>query len=400
MKKALTDRFVAGVHSAIRENYFDKKARGLVLRVSPRAKTWYFVYRVAGKPSQWLKLGTTDALSLADARTAALDQRHAIEVDGRDPVAERRTPPPESTPEPRAFLFSDFAQTFVAFQKGRTKTWRDDEAMIARHLSPAWGALPLRSITRTHVHEVLDAAVGKGLTIGVNRLQALISRCFTVALDRGLVDAHPAARMIKRFSEAPRTRTLSDGELRALWEGLDAHPGAAADAIRLRLLLGQRGGETAGLLWSELDLSAAIWSMPGTRTKNKRPHTVALPGTALSLLKARRKAVPQDESQVFPALSLTSDEHKALSLIHGGTYEWTDLRRTVATRLAELGFDETTIGRVLNHARVTVTAKHYNQHAYLDETRRALSAWDVELHRILANKAKKKAAVLPMRGRR
>jgi integrase len=102
---------------------------------------------------------------------------------------------------------------------------------------------------------------------------------------------------------------------------------------------------------------------------------------------------------VFPLLTLTSDAHKALSAIHGGAYEWTDLRRTVATRLAGLGFDETTIGRVLNHARVTVTSRHYNQFAYVEEIRRALTAWDVELRRVLANKTKKKPIVLRMRSR-
>lgn len=165
------------------------------------------------------------------------------------------------------------------------------------------------------------------------------------------------------------------------------------------LLLGQRGAETAGLEWSELDLEAAIWSLPGTRTKNRRPHVVPLPATAAAIVTRRRGIVPKDEPRVFPSLTLTSEDHKALSGIHGGAYEWKDLRRTVATRLAGLGFDETTIGRALNHARVTVTAKHYNQHGYVDEIRRALEAWDVELHRVIANKPKKKAPVLRMRAR-
>ena len=50
-------------------------------------------------------------------------------------------------------------------------------------------------------------------------------------------------------------------------------------------------------------------------------------------------------------------------------------------------------------ARATVTAKHYNQHAYVDEIRQALTAWDGELQRILANEPKSKANVLPMRAR-
>jgi len=397
--KNLTDRFVAGIRSATRENYFDTHTRGLVLRVGPKGKAWYFTYRNGG-PTQWLKLGTVDALSLAKARTAALDQRHAIEVDGKDPAAERRTPPPAPEPAPRVFTFADFVPVFVGFQKGRISSWEDDAGKIDRYLLPAWGSLALKEITRTHVHELLDTVVGKGLTIGVNRLQALISRMFTVALDRSLIDAHPAARMIKRFDETESTRVLSDAELMKLWAGLDARPSAAADAIRLRLLLGQRGEETAGMQWAEVDLEAAHWSMPGRRTKNKRPHVVPLPATALALLKARRTVTADDEPRVFPALSRWSDDYRALADIHGGAYEWKDLRRTVATRLAGLRFDETTIGRCLNHARVTVTAKHYNQHEYLDEKRRALTAWDAELQRILAHKAKPKAAVLRLRGRR
>jgi hypothetical protein len=132
---------------------------------------------------------------------------------------------------------------YETFAKGRKKTWRDDIAMARRHLLPVWGPMPLRAIMRAHVHELLDTLVAKGLTTGVNRVQAVISRLFTDTLDRSLVDAHPAARMIKRFKEQPSERVLTDDELRALWTTLDAHLGAPADAIRLRLLLGQRGGE-------------------------------------------------------------------------------------------------------------------------------------------------------------
>jgi integrase len=150
--------------------------------------------------------------------------------------------------------------------------------------------------------------------------------------------------------------------------------------------------------WSELDLEAGVWTLPGTRTKNARPHPVPLPATALAILTRRRAAITEDEPRVFPGLTLQGHAHQALGALHVG-YTWKDLRRTLATRLAGLGFDETTIGRVLSHARVTVTARHYNQYAYLDETRRALVAWDAELQRILTHRAKAGATVLPMRAR-
>jgi integrase len=401
MTKHLTDRFVAGVRTTTRENYFDTKTRGLVLRVSTRGKVWYFTYRRQG-PTQWLRLGLYPALGLADARTAALDQRHAVDVERKDPAAERRTLPPVPAPAPHVLTFGDFVPTFLAFQRKRVRTWRANETMLQKYLVPAWEALPLKSITRRHVHEVLDAAEGRGLTVGVNRLQMLISRIFTVALDREAVDAHPAARMIKRCVETPRETTLTDDALRQLWAGLDASPGAASDALRLRLLLGQRGEETAGMQWAELDLAAATWSLPRLRTKTKRPHVVALPPMALALLERRRAArseQEEDEPRVFPGLALNSPQHKALSVLRNGAYTWKDARRTVATRLAELGFDETVIGRVLSHAKHSVTGKHYNQHRYVEEIRTALTAWDTELQRILRHEPKTRTNLLPMRSR-
>lgn len=394
----MTDRAVAGLKPRVRRTYLDEQTAGLALRVGARQRTWYFVYRNGG-PQEWVKLGTYPAVKLAEAREKARKQRHALD-NGVDPAVERRKPPVEPEPPPNVFTFAEFVPGFVHFQKGRKKTWADDRDKIDRHILPAWGPLPLKAITRADVQALLDTIAGKGLTVGVNRIQAIVSRIFTYALDRGLIDAHPASRVIKRFKEQPRDRVLTDDELRALWTGLNAQPGAASDATRLRLLLGQRGGETAGMTWAELDLEAAIWTLPRRRTKTqKNAHVVALPPTALALLTRRRAAVAADEPAVFPGYTLQGDEHKTLGTINAGAYEWKDLRRTVATRLGELGFDDTVIGRVLNHAKVTITSRHYNQHAYLEEIRAALVAWDVELQRILSKQAKPASRVLPMRHR-
>jgi integrase len=402
-RRVLTDRFVASVRvrGSTRAVYFDSKAKGLALRVTRAGmKTWSFVYRHDGKP-QWLTLGSYPALGLADARSQALDKRHAVDVKQRDPAAELRSkreaarrPPP--TP-PAVFTFSDLAALYATFAKGRKKTWKDDVNKIKKYLLPAWGALPVKDITRRHVHELLDTLVGKGLTTGVNRVQAVISRLFTVALDRSLVDAHPAARMLKRFQEKPSERVLTDDELRALWAGLDACPGRASDAIRLRLLLGQRGGEVMGMRWDELDLKTRTWNLPGARTKNGRPHVVPLGPTSTSILERRMKQRVNNEDRVFAGLSRDRDDYRHLSAIHDGTYIWKDLRRTMSTRLAARGFSEEVVGRALNHARYTVTARHYIKHAYSREIRQALETWDRDLADIVAGRGVAGSTVVPFR---
>lgn len=400
-KLLMTDRGVAALKPRTRASYFDTQTKGLVLRVGARSRQWYHVYRNGAAP-EWIPLGEYPAVKLKEARDKVTDHRHALDVEGIDPAVERRKAAEPAPPPPEVFTVEKFAPVFVAFQKARgNKDWKNDEQKIARHILPAWGRLPLAEITRRHVQELLDGVSAKGLTIGVNRVQALVSRIFTVALDRGLIDAHPAARIIKRFKETPRERALNDDEIRSLWAGLDAHPGAASDAIRLRLLLGQRGKETAEIAWSEIDLDAEVWTLPRVRTKSqKRPHVVALGPTSIAILKRQRKVVADDEPRVFPGLRLQGKEHSALSVVHNGLFTWKDLRRTLATRLAVLGFGEDVIGRVLNHAKYSITAKHYNQHAYLDEIRAAIVAWDHEIDRILKNEPKPRARVVPMRRRR
>lgn len=392
--RLLTDRLCASRPSAARVTFFDTKARGLALRIGPRRRTWHFVYRYHAGPPRWLTLGTYPELTLEKAREAAGPYRYALDVEDRDPGY---VEPPEPAPVAAPVLtFADFAKVYIGFAALTKRTWRDDQAKIEKYLVPAWGPLPLRDISRRHVADLLDTLVAKGLTVGVNRIQALISRIFTLALDRGAVDAHPATRLLKRAKEVPRERTLTDDEIRALWIGLEAQPGPAADVIKLRLLLGQRGGETAGMTWADVDLVAKTWHLPATATKNARPHTVPLPDTALAILTRRRADTPDDEPRVFPAHVLQTDSGRSLSALLPAGAQWTDTRRTCATRLAALGYSETVIGRTLNHARYTVTARHYNQHAYVGEMRAALESWDRELARIVADHPKTGADVLPM----
>jgi len=55
-----------------------------------------------------------------------------------------------------------------------------------------------------------------------------------------------------------------------------------------------------------------------------------------------------------------------------------DLRRTMATSVAGIGFTGELIGKVLNHVDRSVTAI-YNQHHYDREKQQALEAWERKL---------------------
>src|SRR5256885_15231047 len=116
-----------------------------------------------------------------------------------------------------------------------------------------------------------------------NRLQALVSKIFSFAVDAGLRDDNPCARMARRDVEKAGQRVLSDVEIRLFWDGITASPDVRRTglALRLALLTGCRVGEIAGLSRRELQniesTTRAAWLLPGSRTKNGRDHLVPLP---------------------------------------------------------------------------------------------------------------------------
>ena len=52
-----------------------------------------------------------------------------------------------------------------------------------------------------------------------------------------------------------------------------------------------------------------------------------------------------------------------------------DLRRTCATRLAEMGVPDPVLKMILNHSLGSDITGVYNQYKYFDERKQALDAW-------------------------
>jgi hypothetical protein len=84
MKVKLTDRFCTNVKSGTRMEYFDEDTTGLVLRVTEQgSKSWTYNYTLGDKRVR-MTLGSYPTISLAGARTKAIEARTALEA-GADP---------------------------------------------------------------------------------------------------------------------------------------------------------------------------------------------------------------------------------------------------------------------------------------------------------------------------
>jgi integrase len=255
------------------------------------------------------------------------------------------------------------------------RRWQPVARVFEMHVKPALGGKPLYEFRRADVVEMLDDLQNrKGLRAQVNRVRAWLRRACEWSVEREYLDANPVAATKKRKVEARRTRVLSEDELRATWHAANRLSEPRGSFIKALILTGQRRDEVRCMVWSEIDLSRALWTLPAARNKSKREHEVPLSPAMVELLGTPR-----------PGPVFTIDGRVPYSAYHqakialdreSGVTGWRlhDLRRTVSTGMAALHVSQDTIERVLNHA-IDPLAQTYNRHEYLNEKRRALELW-------------------------
>jgi integrase len=385
MKKNITAAFVDSVKAPERGqvDVWDQRLHGFGLRLSQGGRrTWMIVYRHQGRQRRF-KLGTYPPLLLADAREMARGKLAQVQM-GTDVAAMKQTARDGDT-------FADLADRYMnefVMVHNRPRTQRDKKWMLTAELLPKWGQRQAASITRREIIELVDA-IGRRAPIHANRCVALISSIFNFALDKEILGASPALRIPMPGKETARARTLCAEEIAKVWGALDNEGAVVAGIFRLAMLTAQRKSEIAGMEWSELDLDAGWWSIPAARTKAGRAHRVPLTAAAVDIL-GDIQAGPHDPVYVFrggrvgkPISHLGQALHRVRA--RAGIEFWLhDLRRTAATEMGRLGVSQLVIGRILNHADGTVTARHYALYEHDREKREALDKLEHHILTIIA----------------
>ena len=424
----LTDAFIKGCKCPDGQKlieYRDKDVRGLELRVSAKGtKSWrlHYTRRSDGK-RRVVGLGSYPALPLKEARTKARGLQN--EIEGAETRAD---PAAKALAIRQAETFAEVSTEWFerhGVPNKTPRTLRDDRSMLDRHILPRIGSLRAIEVTKRDVIHLLDAVVGaadaRGIEAGTgrkmthrpNRVFELVRSIFRWAVGRDLLKVDPTWGLqppIKKEEE--RERNLSAEEIAKFWAALDRTPlekravrglprgarvvGAddvpltrmTALAMKLSLVTGQRISEVAGLEMKEIDISQSppMWTVPGKRTKNKKPNRVPLSPLALVVIAEARELAGFSE-WLFPsptgkapigAHAATKALERARPAIGIEDFRIHDLRRTAATRMAELGISPHTISLVLNHSSArkgSVTSKVYVQYSYDKEKREALEAW-------------------------
>lgn len=417
-----------------RTRYRIEGVDGLWLHVGPSGRrTWYVRYQPGGRAGRVFRqytIGDPKTVSLAKAIKATHNIVNAVKVDDRDPVAERKTKAQE------ALTFGDvFEDWHKRHAKPKLARHQTDRAYYRNHIEPELAKTRLQELKRTEIAKFRDKVAAKASPLVSNEVLMLINRVLNWALDEGLIEANPAARLRRAGKSRPRERVLAKADIITFWNALDAmetmtgeHMARAEKGrmlspstrsiLRLLLLTGQRRGEVSAARKSELELDGKepVWTIPGERTKNGLLHRLPLCPRARAEFAKAVAASPAKSPYVFPspeaplkepisAMAVTRAMSRLVAELKISTVSPHDLRRTVGTEMARMGLPVHVRALVLNHSPQTrgVTDAVYNRYAYDKEKRDALSRWEKRLSAIVASKhntCEKPAASLFTRARR
>jgi integrase len=384
-------------------------APGLWLYVSPTGvRTWYARYQIgSGKTRQerWFRIGDAKSVELSKALERAKSIDAEVDVEDRDPHAERTLRRADTMTVSE--LYREWHTRYAVVRLARAIT---DETTFRCHIEPDFGKRKVRELTRIDLGRFRDEVAKKATPNTSNRVMVLLSRVFNWAVDEGLIEFNPVARLRKAALRKPRERVLTHSGIVTFWNALNTmesmtgeHMGlaqkgrmlspATRSILRILLLTGQRRGEVVEAEKSEFELDGAepVWTIPGARTKNGLLHRLPLCLLAAEEFRRAMKRSPSASRFVFPSLendrvpispeAITRAMARLIDELKLPRVSPHDLRRTVGTELARLGLPVHVRSLVLNHSPMSrgITDAVYNRYAYDKEKREALAMWESRL---------------------
>lgn len=368
-------KFAKTPPNRVQIDLWDRAVRGLSLRVTSNGvKTFSLKYRNARGNEKRVTLGRYPEISLADARTSAMEYKARV-ARGEDPGADRKTPKPEGRTV--SSLIDEFVKRHASFNKSGKET----ERILRREFQRDFGSRDFASIAKADMIGLIETITDRGAPVLARNTLAAVRKMFNWAVSRDLLDRSPCDR-VKAPGKAPkRERVLSINEVRAIWQAAHRLDWPFGPLVQLLMLTGQRRSEIANLRWPWIDEEARLIAFPAAIMKNGREHLLPMSEPVSEIVRNLPRFGSDD--RLFRSRSNASKNvvsgfsktKRRLDELSAATH-WVlhDIRRTVATQMNALGIQDTTVDRILSHAIPGVSGV-YNKYKYLDEKREALDRW-------------------------
>jgi integrase len=374
MTKSAVDALKAASKDTV---YWDAGLPGFGVKVTPRSrKVFVVLYRIGGAGSRLRKytIGPYGRVTLQMARAEA-QKVLAARLEGRDPATEKR----ESKRRMTADRVDDLIEVFIVQHVSKTRKAAEISRLLRREVVSRWGNRCVHAIGKRDIVELASEIAQRGTPMAANTLLKVIKTFLNWCVGRAVIDASPAEGVPLPGKEVARDRVLTNNELASVIRAARQIGGAYGGIVEMLALTGQRREEVAQMVGDEIDFNSRTWTLPGSRTKNGKPHIVHLSEACIKLIKraSRLGSYVFSISGVKPFQNFTNAK-RALDELSGVTgWRLHDLRRTCVSGMARLGVPPHVADKILNHQSGTISgvAAVYQRHHFLAERKLALERW-------------------------
>ena len=351
-----------------------------------------FVSPVTGKRRN-MGLGSYPEIGIAEVGKLGTAIREKLSA-GIDPLEEKKIAPAAVPTIP------DFKKAAETLHKDLLPSWKNAKHgqqwinTLTEYAFPTLGSLQLSEIQPKHIADVLRPIwLSKAET--ASRLKQRIHAVMAWGWAHGHCSANPVDVVHHLLPSQPGKAVRTEHQPAMPWRDI---PAFLANHVRNRepydltramlellILTAARSGEIRGMTWSEVNLEAAIWTIPPERMKAKMQHRIPLTPSAVALLKSVQ-GLELHETLVFPTprtggmfsdmvlssflrrVKAGSDSPDRVATAHG-------FRSSFRDWCSEQGYPRDLAERALAHTVENKVEAAYHRTDLLEQRRPMMQAW-------------------------
>jgi integrase len=351
-------------------------------------RSWVFRYEMDGQRHE-LGLGPLHTIGLREARERARDLRRQI-LDRIDPLEARRAGERERlaqrAAQAKAVTFKECAEMYL---KVHSEKWRNARhraqwaATLSSYVYPAFGSLAVGDVDVGHVVRALEP-IWRRVPETARRTRGRIEMVLAYATAAKFRHGDNPANwdVLQHLLGGKKTvehhAALAFAEAPVFFAKLQESESVSCRALAFTILTAARTGEVLGAKWDEIDIEAAIWTVPAARMKSSREHRIPLSDGAVGIL----KALPRHGAYVFHAPGRHGkplDDKAMLDVlyrlrpgvtVHGfrsSFRDWAAERTNYPNHVVEMA---------LAHSIGSAVEKSYRRGDLLEKRRQLMAGWD------------------------
>ena len=360
---------------------------GLSLVVRDGAGSWVYTYWLDGK-TYCKGLGSAKQLTPAEARAKrdelAVERRRQALIGAAPIVRVKSLSAATASAVPAC---ATLGETVTKYLADHSNDWVPRERVryqraIDKHCAPLL-ELPVNTITVAGAADALRP-IWRGPSSGEgSRLRHILEKIIRAA---GIHERNPASwdfleGVLSRKSVPVKHRAampvedvpalfadLAKPQLRPEWD-------VVSRCLRFCILTATRTQEAIGAHWSEIDMTAKLWTIPASRMKMDREHVIPLSDAAIALLGELGTGpvftvTNSADGRVGPTFLLKLlNRHRTGVTVHG-------FRATFGTWAEDRGYEPHVIEAALAHEKEGGnTTKAYRRSALVEARRLVMEAW-------------------------